>query len=225
MFEKFLKLFTKESLLDQAYDTTITMLKSDVEMFQASINTLRKKNNAELPFDIYEKDREINKYQREVRRNVLTHLTVSGVHNASAGLALVSIVIDVERIGDFTKNITELAQAHPERLDGGLFEGDLVTIEDITLKRFDLIIKALSEPDIDAARRVMSEYRDISKKCDKILDEIITEKDKSLTVHDAVVLALYFRYLKRIAAHLVNIASSVVNPFPRIGFRDKTQDK
>ena len=41
---------------------------------------------------------------------------------------------------------------------------------------------------------------------------------------DAIVLALYFRYLKRVAAHLTNIASSIVNPFPRIGFRAKDVD-
>ena len=33
--------------------------------------------------------------------------------------------------------------------------------------------------------------------------------------------ALYIRFLKRISAHLMNIASSVVNPFDRIGFREK----
>jgi hypothetical protein len=33
---------------------------------------------------------------------------------------------------------------------------------------------------------------------------------------------MYSRYLKRIAAHLINVASSVVNPFEGIGFhRDK----
>ena len=37
--------------------------------------------------------------------------------------------------------------------------------------------------------------------------------------------ALYTRYLKRIAAHLINIASSVFNPFERIGFRDDTGEE
>jgi hypothetical protein len=34
-----------------------------------------------------------------------------------------------------------------------------------------------------------------------------------------VTTVLYLRYLKRVSAHLKNIASSVVNPFDRIGFR------
>jgi hypothetical protein len=31
------------------------------------------------------------------------------------------------------------------------------------------------------------------------------------------------RYLKRVSAHLKNVASSVVNPYHRIGFREKTE--
>jgi len=225
MFENFIKLFSKQNLLDQSYETTVTMLKSDLEMFRATMDVLRNEETAELPFDIYQKDKEINRFEREVRKNVLTHLAVSGVHNVAAGLALVSIVIDVERIGDYCKNIAELAVAHPEKLKGGIYETDLKEIETKVLERFDKIITAVEEPNIEVAREIMADYRGLTRKSDGILTDIIAEKDKSLTVHDAVVLALYFRYLKRIASHLMNIASSVVNPFPRIGFRDKSLDK
>ena len=37
----------------------------------------------------------------------------------------------------------------------------------------------------------------------------------------AVTTALYLRYLKRMSAHLKNVATSVVNPYHRIGFREK----
>jgi phosphate transport system protein len=219
MYKKFLELFGKENLLDQAFRTTIKMLETDREMFAASVESLRKHDNAKLSFDIYEKDKEINKFERDVRRNVLTHLTVTGVHNIVPGLALVSIVIDVERIGDYTKNIVELAQAHPTRLHAGIFENDLVEVEQIVMDRFDKITKVISNMDVDSARAVMSDHRNISSRCDQVLIEIIGEKDKSLTPGNATTLALYFRYLKRIASHLTNIASSIVNPFPRIGFR------
>ena len=42
--------------------------------------------------------------------------------------------------------------------------------------------------------------------------------------NEAVTTALYVRFLKRISAHLMNIASSVVNPFDRIGFRGDDPD-
>jgi len=221
MYKKFLELFGKENLLDQAIKTTEEMLKTDREMFEASITSLRKHGDAKLPFDIYEKDKEINQFEREVRRNVLTHLTVAGVQNIVPGLVLVSIVIDVERIGDYTKNIAELASAHPTRLHGGMFEEDLADIEKIVLERFDTIIGVVNDMNIEAAKQIMSDHRNISSRCDQRLMDIIAEKDQTLTPGNAVTLALYFRYLKRTASHLTNIASSIVNPFPRIGFRPK----
>ncbi|NIR50713.1 hypothetical protein GWO43_19185, partial [candidate division KSB1 bacterium] len=38
---------------------------------------------------------------------------------------------------------------------------------------------------------------------------------------EAVPLALYLRYLKRVAGHIQNVASSIVNPFHRIKYQDK----
>lgn len=221
MYKKFKELFGKENLLDQAFETTIKMLESDLEMFRASKESLRDSDTGELPFNIYEKDKQINKFEREVRRNVLTHLTITGVHNIVPGLALVSIVIDVERIGDFTKNIAELAKAHPTRLNAGDYENDLAEIERFLFVRFDQINKVMANTDVELAKQMMAEHRDISTQCDKMLADIISGKIELPSASDAVVLALYSRYLKRVAAHLTNIASSIVNPFPRIGFRSK----
>ncbi|MCK4372048.1 MAG: PhoU domain-containing protein [candidate division Zixibacteria bacterium] len=119
MFSKFKELFSSESLLDAAFETALTMLEFDYKMYTASSKTLRESDTSELPFDIKKTDRKINKFEREVRRNVLTHLSIAGTQNIVPGLALVSIVIDVERIGDYTKNIAGLAQMHPTRLNGG----------------------------------------------------------------------------------------------------------
>ena len=49
---------------------------------------------------------------------------------------------------------------------------------------------------------------------------IVRRAIPDLVCNEAVSTALYVRFLKRISAHLMNIASSVVNPFDRIGFRD-----
>jgi len=221
MYKKFLELFGKENLLNEAIEMTINMLRIDREMYLASTESLRKTDDAVLPFNIYEKDKEINRFERRVRRNVLTHLTVSGVHNIVPGLVLVSIVIDVERIGDYTKNITELAIAHPKKLTGGKYEKSLIDIEEIVTARFDRVIDIISEMDMELAKKVMSEHYNISARVDKIIVEMIGAKETDLPRGSLVTCALYFRYLKRIASHLTNITSSIVNPFPRIGFRSK----
>jgi phosphate uptake regulator len=66
----------------------------------------------------------------------------------------------------------------------------------------------------------MSEHWWIARRADGILNSLIVREDPDLVCSEAVSAALYVRFLKRISAHLMNIASSVVNPFDRIGFRD-----
>ena len=48
-----------------------------------------------------------------------------------------SVVIDIERIGDYTKNIYDLAVNHPKKLNGGSVEDRLSKIEKISFKLFE----------------------------------------------------------------------------------------
>ncbi|MDH4156831.1 MAG: hypothetical protein OEW00_06105 [candidate division Zixibacteria bacterium] len=224
MFRKFKELFSSENLLDTAFHTTLTMLEFDHKMYQASRVTLRKSDTDQLPFDIRTTDRKINKYEREVRRNVLTHLTVAGTQNLVPGLVLVSIVIDVERIGDYTKNIAGLAGMHKQALHGGRYEKTLQEIENVIEENFGKVVEVLKTQDKPKARSVMLVEPDTSAKAESIVAGVMAGKDKSLDTSNAVALALYARHLKRINSHLTNIASAIVNPFPRIGFREKKKD-
>ena len=221
MFKKFRELFCSENLLDTAFNTTIKMLEFDNKMYLASKETLREKDNAELSFDIRKTDRKINKYEREVRRNVLTHLSIAGTQNIVPGLVLISIVIDVERIGDYTKNIADLASKHKVRLSGGKYEKNLKKMEDIIENNFIVVLEVLKSQDKKTARKIMQVEEEVSKIADSIVSNLILNKDKNLNTSDSVALAMYARYLKRINAHLTNIASAIVNPFPRISFREK----
>ena len=84
--------------------------------------------------------------------------------------------------------------------------------------RFDNAEKSFGNSDSELARKLMREHKPIASDCDRMIIDIIAEKDKSLTAGEAATLALYIRFLKRISSHLTNIVSSVANPFPRIGF-------
>jgi phosphate uptake regulator len=175
--------------------------------------------------DIYAKDQLINAYEREVRRKVFTHLAVVGERDLHAGLVLVSVVIDIERIGDFTKNIVELALHHPERLRCGNFEDHVRKIEAAVKTMFRLLLEALPGNDEAKAREVMSEHWWIARRSDEIVNSLIERDDPSLPGREAVTTAMYARFLKRVSAHLMNVASSVVNPFDRIGFRGEDPNR
>ena len=226
MIKEIFELLRRENQLKQAFERSREMLSEDHEMFEEAVRSLRERDDARLAIDVYAKDQMINAYEREVRRKVLTHLVVAGKRDLNAGLILVSVIIDIERIGDYTKNIVELALHHPERLDCGPFEEDTRRIETTVRTMFRLLIESLPGNDEDKAREVMSEHWWISKKVDDIIKALLTPGNAPLSSRDSVTTALYVRYLKRISAHLKNVASSVVNPFDQIGYRrDGSEDE
>lgn len=221
MFELLKILFRSDNLLTEAFNTTSTMLEEDFNMFDKAVQALRRSDSKELGFDIYKADKKINKFEREVRRKVMAYLAVAQPKDTSAGLTLITIVTDVERIGDYTKNIYELATAYPPRLVAGKFEKDLAEFEQVITERFGKVTKAYSESDTELAAIVMQEHSKISKWCDIVVNEMISKPPDEFTIPQAITLTLYIRHLKRISSHLTNIVSSVVNPFPRKGYRNK----
>lgn len=220
MFREFLNVLRKKSLFSEALDESVRMLLADQKMFKEAQRSLRESGDGELKIDVFGMDKKINKYERDVRKKVLTHLVVSGAQDLQVGLALVSVVIDIERIGDFTKNIANLAIAHPKRLSVGTFEKKLKSIEKRVKDFFNITVQAFQESDTELAQKVIRKYPKVSRDCDDIIGFLIEGKEE-IGVSDAVTLGLYLRYLKRVAAHLFNISTSVVNPFYRIGFKMK----
>jgi phosphate uptake regulator len=187
-------------------------------MFHASKRSLRDTETGDLDTSVYQLDRKINKYQREVRRDVFPHLSISGVERLASGLVLVSIIIDLERIGDFTKNIVELAEAHQARLAAVDAETDLKRVETAVSRDFDRLKDILESGAEEAAEDLIRESLWVNPLCDERILRYVRCEDASVSRGDAVTLALYFRYLKRIQSHLRNVATSVSRPFHKIGF-------
>ena len=67
MFKQIFELFQSNSLYEQALSECHEMLDIDLEMFKASIESLRKSDSADIPIDIYEMDKKINSFERDVR--------------------------------------------------------------------------------------------------------------------------------------------------------------
>ena len=223
-FKELIELWRSDNLLTQALNDSNTMLESTYEMFKASVTSLRESDGGRIEIDIYQKDQVVNKYEQEVRRKVLKHLAITGGVNIIPGLILTSIVIDIERIGDYTKNIMELALAHPKKLKAGSLENDVIRIETNSARLFEGVVPALKRSDQKSAIRLLEESLWMIGKCDELLRALTTTEVPSLRSPEAVSLALYIRYLKRVTAHLRNILSGIVNPFERIGFRKDDED-
>ena len=207
--------------MDRAFQRSYEMLDLTHKMFLQAKEVLRETEHNRVDVDINSEDNEVNKYQREVRKDVFNHLVLTEGEQLSSGLVLVSIVIDIERIGDYTKNIVEIAMNHPQRLHGGAFEDEVIRIENAVEENFRRTIEVFKNSDEVAGRELIKEFKWISKVSDDCLMSLVKATDPSITSGSAVALALYFRSLKRINAHLRNVTTSVVNPFHRIGYKPK----
>ena len=219
MLKEFFNLLKSDSLFEQALNECHEMLEIVREMFNSSSNSLRNPKTEEHPLNIYEMDKKINHFERDVRRKIMTHLTVNPQQDLSSGLVLVSVVIDIERMGDYTKNIYDLAVKYPEKLSTGKYEDTVSKMEDDVKNYLNQTIDAFKNQDIDLARQLMTDYKkDISSISNEIVNSLVSGKNDEFSSDRASALCLYSRYLKRIAAHSRNLVSSIVNPFERIGY-------
>jgi phosphate uptake regulator len=225
MFKQLLNIFKKGTLLDKAFDRSCEMIDITHEMFKEIRKQLRVDKNYKFSFDIRDQDIAVNKYEREVRRHVFNHLCVGGMEDLNSGLVLTSIIIDIERIGDYTKNIVELSQSRKNILKGGKYGEDLLKVEDAIEETFVIVRDVFENADRKKAEELITKYKWVNKLCDKHIDDYLNENDDTVTIGQSAALTLYYRYLKRINSHLRNVASSVVNPFPRIGFKIKKKDQ
>jgi phosphate uptake regulator len=221
MFKKWLAIFKKDTLMDRAYQRSFDMLAITMAMCKEARVSLRQREDNEIDLAIKDKDKEVNKYEREVRRMVFNHLAVQGTADLPSGLALISIIIDIERLGDYAKNMVELAMDHPGKLHGGQFEDKIDRIETAVEDSFVQTKKCFEEGDSDFALELLDKYAWVNDLCDDIVVDVVKEKDPDIRPGDAAALAVYVRWLKRINSHLRNITTSVSNPFDRIGFQPK----
>lgn len=222
MWKEIVTLFKSEGPLQEAFEESVTMLQASHEMYKDAVAALR--GQGHMAVDIYERDRRVNKYERSVRRKIVTHMSVSSKPDINLGLVLTAIVIDIERIGDYTKNIVELAAGLESPFDALELNDEVHRIERSIDAMFTDAVPALRESDEERARTIMRAHQEVADIVDAAIPRLQDSQVLSGRSGHAVTVALYMRYLKRVSAHLSNVASSVVNPYDRIGFREKSAD-
>jgi phosphate uptake regulator len=219
MWKDILTLFKASNFCEEAFREAILMLETSQGMYRDAVGALHAQGKAVA--DLYQRDRQLNKYERSVRRNIVTHFSVATKPDVNMGLVLTAIVVDIERIGDYTKNIMELAVGLEAPFDGLELDADVQEVERTVTGMFEDVIPALRHSDETRARRAMEAHLRVAEVVER---DILLLRDARVLAGrsgHAVTVALYLRFLKRVSAHLKNVATSVVNPYYRIGFREK----
>lgn len=222
MWKTIIKIWTSNSLLEQAWGQSLEMLKLSSEFFDQALESLRGGENLNKLIALKKRDKEINQFQIDVRKKILTYL----YHHAdgadvNSGVILLNMVIDIERVGDYTKNILDLAMNYKKGIKSEEISEGLHAIELEVHERFGQTIDVIEKQDEKLAEELLGTFRqEISQVSDAIVDDILSGKQSYETGDKTAAIALYSRYLKRIGGHLKNIASTIVNPTDSIGFID-----
>ena len=221
IFTDLLSVWRKEDLLSQAWDESLQMLDLSHNMFNKAVKKSKKQENLSVLKQLKNRDKKINSFHREVRRKIITHYSLEQTtHDITSLMVLVNMIVDIERIGDYSKNILDLAMNYPDALNTKHLHKDLYDIEKAVKERFDNTVDAVKTQDIKFARDLLKGYKEhITGASDRIVNNIIAGNIKFGTGSEAAAIALYARYLKRIGSHLKNITTTIVNPIDTIGYK------
>ena len=221
MWKELTNIWRANDLSKQAWDQSCEMLELSKNIFSQAIIYLREAHNIETLKKLKKRDKEINEFQQEVRRKVLTHYSVqSDKVDIANGLILINMVVDIERIGDYCKNILDLAINHPTQIISEEISEDLTAIENEVQLRFDKTLEAINKQDTNIAKDMKKGYHEqLTGKSDEIVNSVLSGKLDFGSPSKTAAVTLYARYLKRIGAHLKNITTTLVNPFDSIGYK------
>jgi phosphate uptake regulator len=205
----------RSTLIDAAFDDIGEMLGQSAQMMDLAVAALL--DNQPLEVDLDEMDDSVDEGERMVRRSVLAHLSFRPKTDLVASLVLVGMVQDAERIGDFARGLAELVPLARSPREGPFADRLRVVVQ--TLRPlFAVCEDAFRHDDKQKGREVMAHNVEIKAELSAFTRDIAAS---DLTADMVVVYAIAARILRRIVAHLSNIASSVVQPYDRIRHGDE----
>ncbi len=220
MLRDLLRMWRKIDLLKDALRDFLGMIDAVEQSFRCATDALSGKCDCAGAREvIYKTDIQVNKTERRIRKNLVEHLAVNPRGDAPACLILMSVSKDAERAGDYCKNLLEVAEMFHDKLENTEYADDLREMTDQVADSFTKTRKAFGEDDQVVGHEVTVEEVRFAKRSDDLVEKIAN--DEKLKSNQAVCLALTFRFLKRVNAHLGNIASSVVMPLHKIDYFDE----
>jgi phosphate uptake regulator len=204
--------------LDRIEATLQRMISDDAHAFDLAMSALLgHRAPHEVGAELRATDHKVNESEREIRRELVIHASVHGAIDTPAILIYMSIVKDIERIGDYAKNLFDLA-ADGVRLEDGPLTQELVASAERIPSFLTDAAACFSSRDAETARELLRAGDELLDAFDERVSALVTGARQD---PQAVAIALANRYFKRIVAHLMNLLSSVVMPIDRLDYFDE----
>ena len=209
---------SKESL--DSIDAKLSeMLTDSMRIYDLSMNCLLGDTNLDtVRDDLYSTDKKINELHRDVRREMIIHSAVNS-RNLDIPLLLSYMTMskDIERIGDYCKNLFEIAETGNTFTQGDELDDYLELRNDIG-KLIIYLQSCLNLEDESKVQDLITLGSSLSTNLDDKITALLENKEK---VQYPVATTLFFRYLKRIVSHIVNAATALIMPTDQIDYLDE----
>lgn len=212
---------TGHSTIETVEETLAQMMLDGREVFDTATDALFGGGKSkETRREVKSTDREINVAQQDVRRELMVHASVQETVDLPLVLAYMSTVKDAERIGDYAKNVYDLVRYGAD-FDNAPDREELAAYSDRVSHLIGEAAEAFAAKDTERAQQLIN-------KADGFLDDYDAQVKATFQWEgapaDAVSRALYFRFLKRITAHVMNFLTSLVMPVDRLDYYDEAKE-
>ena len=220
MFRELISIFRGDNPLGRMGDNFTKMLSlTRDQTVRAGQIFFSKPASPEERTQIYKQDVKVNKLERKIRKQVIAHLSIAGNSaDVPYSLLLMSLVKDVERIGDYAKNLAETLDVSGAILPDDDTVAELREIRNGIEGTFEAVAEVFAQSDEEEAVALIRQGRDMSHRCDALIDRIAKGDYDAATT---VAVTLGTRFYKRIGAHLLNILSGVVMPLHKLDYYDE----
>ena len=188
--------------------------------FDLAMNAVTGGSVASVADEVRRTDRQINVTEMEIRRELVVHFSVHAGGDATEMLVFMNMVKDLERIGDYNKNIFDLAEEGVSFAEADDLERILGFRDEIS-SRIALMGEILTVRVEERARAYIARSDELRREFDALVNGLIHSTEPAL---HAVPRALLYRFLKRITAHSMNVVTAVVMPVDRLDYYDEADD-
>lgn len=204
--------------LDRIEETLQQMIRDDLHSFDLAMSALLgQRSPHEIGAELRATDHGVNAAERDIRRELVVHASVNGAIDTPAVLVYMSIVKDIERIGDYAKNLFDLASDGAD-LSTGLSTGEITSLAGEVPEFLTEAAETFRDRDEERAKALLGRGDDLLDRFDARVSALVKEEHPD---RQAVAVALTHRYLKRIVAHGMNVLSAVVMPVDRLDYFDE----
>lgn len=218
MFKAWIELFKERSLISKILRMYQEMIKDARWMFVKMGATLMEGGDPDRwGAELKARDQALNETEQRLRKMIVEHLSINPTRDLGSSLIFFSGVKDAERLGDYCKNLHEVAVLQKGRPFPARFHQKVNDIFANIERQFEKTSRSFTDWDVQLAQSVMDDLKHVKKECADIVEDILRDPG-DLDVREAVSTTLTVRYLKRVAGHISNIASGVLNPAHKIDY-------